>query len=125
VAEWCDTDGVPASRDCALDNAICSYVDDDLGFYCVERASGCGDETSLCASEGVRRFCINDEVRDENCAEKGLRCEVLSTGAWCVDADGNPVAPPPIPEGCCRIGHRGIDGWWLLFVGLFWGIRRR
>lgn len=125
VAEWCDTEGVPASRDCALDNAICSYVDDDLGFYCVERASGCGEEPSLCASEGVRRYCLNDTVRDENCAAKGLRCEVLSTGAWCVDAEGNPVAPPINSDGCCRIGQRGADGWWLAAGLIALGLLRR
>lgn len=126
VAEWCDPDGVPASVDCAGNNQYCAFIDDDLGFYCVDRAAGeCNLEESICASAGVRRYCIRGRVEDEDCHSKGLRCEVIETGAWCVDESGNPVAPPPVGD-CCRIGGGGSDGgWWLLAFVLGWRIRRR
>lgn len=127
VAEWCDPDGVPASADCAANNQFCSYIDDDFGFYCVDRAVGdCTLEESICVAAGVRRYCIRGRVEDEDCNAKGLRCEVIETGAWCVDEAGNPVAPPPVGDGCCRIGQ-GDDaqGWWVLALLLGWRVRRR
>lgn len=126
VAEWCDPDGVRAFVDCAREGQLCTYVDDDLGFFCVDRASGgCEADESSCAGLGLRRYCIQGQVRDEDCAAKGLRCEVIASGAWCVDAEGDPVAPAPVGEGCCRIGGgRAAGGWWLLALLLGWRLRR-
>lgn len=127
VAEWCDPDGVPASRDCAASGEYCTFIDNELGYYCLAQPDGCEFGTSACVTEGIRRHCLRGRNVDEDCASKGLTCAEIPTGAWCVDENGNPVAPPVVP-GCCRIG-RALDprwGWGALALGLIgWRRRRR
>lgn len=126
VAEWCEADGVPASRDCGDSDEICAYIDEELGFYCLPKADGCAFGSSECVTAGIRRHCLRGRSVDEDCISKGLTCAEIATGAWCVDANGNPVAPPAVP-GCCRVG-RDPDARWglgaLALLGLI-GLRRR
>ncbi|MGK0358774.1 MAG: hypothetical protein ACI9U2_001067 [Bradymonadia bacterium] len=125
VAEWCDPDGVPAARDCADNREYCTFIDDDLGFYCLPQPEGCAFGTSQCITPGIRRHCLRGRNIDEDCAQKDLSCAEIETGAWCVDANGNPVAPVVVP-GCCRIG-RDLDarwGWGALGLCALIGVRR-
>ena len=126
VAEWCDPDGVLAARDCAANAEMCTFVDDEIGYYCVPKADGCEFGASECLTDGIRRHCLRGRNVDEDCIGKGLSCAEIETGAWCVDANGNPVAPPVVP-GCCRVG-RDLDprwGWGALAIIGVLGLRRR
>lgn len=129
VAEWCDPDGIPASRDCSQDGETCGLVDEELGYYCIPRGDSDGACTfgeSSCVGIGTRRYCLRERIIDEDCAGKGLRCAELTTGAWCVDEGGDPVAPPPVGDGCCRVGGGSeTGGWWLLALLFGWRARRR
>lgn len=93
VAEWCQNAQLE-SLNCAAQNQACGYVNDDVGYYCVDSAvdepvdntDPAPDPTETCDSgdnlcdDQVRYVCVSGDLVIENCADIGAICAFSDNG---------------------------------------------
>ncbi len=105
-----DEENKLVSKDCPI---ACGPVTDDEGTYydCVDKkGSGdvdvpCGNvtEDGECAGNLAKR-CVDGKLRQSDCSEYGLVCEINPAGkADCLSASN-----PPVTDGCGDIGEMGV-----------------
>tara|TARA_B100000029_G_scaffold510082_1_gene600761 strand:- start:402 stop:1772 length:1371 start_codon:yes stop_codon:yes gene_type:complete len=86
VAVWCNSNGEIESNDCSDQGNACGYVDDDLGYWCVE--GGCGDTDYYGHCDGsIVEWCgADNDLETIDCAEHGQACGLLNDeqGYYCL-----------------------------------------
>lgn len=82
VAQWCQNGGIE-ERDCGRRGQICTFVDDDTGFWCAD-APPCGelDSRGICEENTVVRCRFGNRVF-QDCARDGEVCRSDASGAFC------------------------------------------
>ena len=87
VAEWCKN-GEKKEQDCAADGQICGWVNDDLGYFCMDDTE-CGDLDYIGQCDGdVVEWCNQEDEREtRDCSDWGDTCGYVNDeiGYYCVD----------------------------------------
>ncbi len=121
IAEWCE-DGALRQFDCATQGQDCGWLDDELGYSCVDLGGdgGQGDDELTCAivgatgvcDGGVAVWCVGGVLQQDDCSERGQPCQyVAALGRYgCVEATA-PVVCTAADDGCDGdMAVRCIDG---------------
>ena len=115
VAEWCERDQI-ARHDCADEGKSCGYVDNQVGYYCVDGPAPdpCGGVDPLGQCDGdVARWCENGQLRSRDCGAEGYACAWVDdeTGYFCVERTVGPDPDPdPDPPATCTDADTGCQG---------------
>jgi len=112
MARWCDSSGQIQGVDCAGRGQSCGYVDEEVGYYCVDLPpvpepeevppeNGCGDVDYLgeCAGD-VARWCANGQISTLDCGSQGQVCGYVDdiTGYYCREEAPQEQRPEAEPE---------------------------
>jgi hypothetical protein len=84
LAEWCSDDAIQ-TRDCALDDQICGYIDSEYGFYCVDRLDCAGLDYLGQCNGAIAEWCQDGVRQRVDCTDYDLSCGYVdsSTGYYC------------------------------------------
>lgn len=111
VAQWC-SNGVIEERDCGRRGEVCTFIDDDTGYFC-DDAPPCGDLDSrgVCEENTVIRCRFGNRVY-EDCARSGEVCRTDGSGAFCAapePMEPEPTEPMPEPMEPEPLPDMGVD----------------
>jgi len=118
VAEWCEQ-GEIQRADCANEGLSCGYVDDEIGWFCMEVAPSdeCEGVPALGACRGDELLnCVEGQLQVEDCNLSGRRCQMMEGEAVCLrdepQADfgrPDPRDSASIPQPPQDAGASGVD----------------
>jgi hypothetical protein len=75
VSRWCDDTGRKAEYDCADEGHTCTFLGEQLGYYCYD-PDVCEGYTYQGACEGnVLVWCEDNEVERVDCSDDGTTCQ--------------------------------------------------